>query len=157
MNVLVFSDTHGHSSCMLDVVAREKDVTAIFFLGDGVRDTFALEEAYPKIPLYRVCGNCDFSSLEPELGLAPIGNHLVFYTHGHLYDVKYSTDALVQAAKSRGASIALYGHTHKAHLQQKEGIHLLNPGSLTQPRGNGPTYGRISIANGSPSFEIVAY
>ena len=38
----------------------------------------------------------------------------IFFTHGHKWGVKYSTDRLFYKAKEIGAQIALFGHTHTA-------------------------------------------
>ncbi|MDL2324134.1 YfcE family phosphodiesterase [Ruminococcaceae bacterium OttesenSCG-928-A16] len=155
--MLVFSDTHGSSVRMINVVAQHPDVAAILFLGDGERDADALAETYPKIPLYRVSGNCDFASQYPPEGLAPFGGLLLFYTHGHAYNVKLSLGPLLQAAKRSGAHAALYGHTHAAAYQVCDKIHLFNPGSLNLPRGGSPSYGLISVQKGQPNFAILPY
>ena len=39
MNILVFSDSHGRGSRMLEALARQiKKPDAVIFLGDGLRD-----------------------------------------------------------------------------------------------------------------------
>lgn len=158
MQLLVFSDTHGSSGKMLDVIDRNaKDAEAVLFLGDGEEDANAIEAKYPRLPLYRVAGNCDYASFCPESGLAAFGGVLFFYTHGHNYGVKAGLDKLAQEAKARGADAALFGHTHIAHYEKRNGIHLFNPGSLTIPRGGGPSYGRITLQNNLPNFEIIEY
>ena len=49
-------------------------------------------------------------------------------------------------AKKKGASVVLFGHTHEAFYEYRDGIHFLNPGSLGSPRGPlYPTYGVIDI------------
>ena len=44
--------------------------------------------------VYAVAGNCDFGALEPLDGLAAFDQVVVFYTHGHMYGVKYDLDTL---------------------------------------------------------------
>ena len=107
--------------CRGKVIAREEVVQAIereqprlcFHLGDGERDAAALQRRFPELPLYAVRGNCDLrSALSPTLDCA-IGGVPIFATHGHLFQVKYEPrlDSLTQAARDRGARLALFGHT----------------------------------------------
>lgn len=157
MKILVLSDTHGHSGPMLELVHSLNNLDACIFLGDGDRDADALAEAVPALPLYRVRGNCDFASNDPESGLAPFGGVLIYYTHGHALGVKLQLDSLWQQARACGADVALYGHTHAPYYELRDGIHLFNPGSLTMPRAKGASYGVITIKNGRPSFKIHWY
>lgn len=158
MELLVFSDTHGSSRRMLEVLEQRAGQThAVIFLGDGERDTQPLAQKYPKLPLYQVAGNCDFGSFTPTAGLAAFGGVLFFYTHGHEQGVKGGLSTLLQEAKSRGADAALYGHSHMAHYENRGGIHLFNPGSLNIPRGGPPSYGLIRIQNKTPQFHVVEF
>ena len=61
MKIAVFSDTHGSSRGMIKAVA-EYEPDQIIHLGDGMRDTEALEAEFPMIPVCRVAGNCDYDS-----------------------------------------------------------------------------------------------
>ena len=129
MKILVLSDSHGNTRALLEAVARHPDAAAAFFLGDGTRDADALEQKYPRLPLYRVRGNCDFGSFDPVEGLAPLGGVVFFYTHGHAYFVKSGLEELTEAAKARGADVALFGHTHVPLCEMRDGVALFNPGS----------------------------
>ena len=70
MKILVFSDSHGRLSLMLDAVAQEKP-QRVFFLGDNYRDGQSLSDAYPDIPMELVVGNCDFCAGPTELVVEP--------------------------------------------------------------------------------------
>lgn len=157
MTLLIFSDTHNASGRMPAVLEREGIPDAVIFLGDGASDADVLAERYPRLPLYRVRGNCDFASLDPEQGRAAFGGVLFLYTHGHNYGVKTSLDNLLHAAKITKADVALYGHTHRPEYSLVNGVHLFNPGSLSIPRGSEASYGKIRIENGVPAFEICEY
>lgn len=155
MKLLVFSDTHNRPQNMLDAIAAEDGADACFFLGDGSGDPEALQEAFPQLPLYAVQGNCDPASFEPYDGLAPFGAVLFFYTHGHTFSVKDGLDLLWWTARRRSADVALFGHTHVPYYEFRNGIHLFNPGSVSMPRFGTPSYGRITITEKVPQFEIV--
>ena len=62
-------------------------------------------------------------------GLAAFDGVLIFYTHGHMYGVKYDLDTLADAASARGAEVALFGHTHIPHAETRSKVFLFNPGS----------------------------
>ena len=154
MKLLVFSDTHGHFEPMLRATRAEEGVDAVFFLGDGMGDAEALEAEMPGVPVYSVVGNCDYAATGPGEGLVPMGGLLVYYAHGHSYAVKGGVGVLLREAKRREADIALYGHTHAPHYEEAQGVHLFNPGSAALPRGGPATYGVITIADGTPQFEV---
>ena len=99
--LLILSDSHNSTGAVERILHAESDATAVIFLGDGLRD---LEEAltfYPKMKVYAVAGNCDFGALEPLDGLAAFDQVVIFYTHGHMYGVKYDLDTLTDAAARR--------------------------------------------------------
>ena len=146
--LLILSDSHNSTSAVERILHAESDATAVVFLGDGLRD---LEEAlalHPKMKVYAVAGNCDFGALEPLDGLAAFDQVVVFYTHGHMYGVKYDLDTLADAAAARGAEVALFGHTHKPIALQKNGVFLFNPGSCGRCYTGPNTYGILTLADG---------
>ena len=57
--------------------------------------------------------------------------------HGHMYGVSMSTDMLKEEARSRGAQVAMFGHTHRPWLEIGSDVTVLNPGSLSYPRQEG--------------------
>ena len=61
----------------------------------------------------------------------------MFLTHGHRYQVNFGLQTLEEAARLRGADIAMYGHTHVPMINQGKDVTILNPGSLTLPRQDG--------------------
>ena len=77
---------------------RQQRPDAVFHLGDCERDTQRLEKEFPDLPLYRVCGNCDREPVNPEVLQLTLDGVKFFLTHGHRYSVKYTLDALLNAA-----------------------------------------------------------
>jgi putative phosphoesterase len=53
---------------------------------------------------------------------------------------------LLEDARDRQCRAALFGHTHRAFCEEKEGILLFNPGSVSLPVGAGPTFGLLDIS-----------
>ena len=152
MKAAVFSDTHSNTALMVEAVRRSRP-DVIIHLGDHERDTAVLQREFPDIPLYAVQGNCDFGSAAPMWDIVPLGPVKAFITHGHMYNVKYSTDSLVYAAQEQGAKIALYGHTHVADREEIGGVQVLNPG--TAGKGRKLTWATVEVfGNGGIAFEI---
>lgn len=153
MKAAVFSDTHGNTALMLEAVRRcRPDV--LIHLGDFERDTECLRKEFPDIPLYSVCGNCDFAAVSPQEDTVPLGPVTAFITHGHMYDVNWGRlDSLVYAAQEHGAKIAMFGHTHRATYEEIGGVKVINPG--TAGRGRELTYAMVEVfPNGGIACEI---
>ena len=99
--LLVLSDSHGGRTAIERVLMKEsKNIDALIFLGDGLRDLELALTLCPKLRAYSVAGNCDYGALEPTDGLAAFDGVVIFYTHGHMYGVKYDLDTLADAASA---------------------------------------------------------
>ena len=135
MRILVVSDTHGDAYSLQQAVLAQPSARVVIHLGDGVR------------------GNCDFRADDDLLYAREetIGGKRLFFTHGHLYQVKFDLYRAVTAAKERGADILLFGHTHQALTDYEDGLYMLNPGSLS----HGGTYGLIDITPAGVVLNIV--
>lgn len=146
--LLVLSDSHNSPGAVKRAIRAEKDADAIIYLGDGLKDLELALTEFPHKRVYAVAGNCDFDALEPLDGLAAFDQVIVFYTHGNMYGVKYDLDTLAEAAKARGAEIALFGHTHAAHNEVRSGVRLFNPGSCGRCYTGKDTYGVLLLDRG---------
>ncbi len=152
MNVAVFSDTHSNTGRMVAEL-RRRPPDVIIHLGDLERDACVLRREFPEIPVYAVCGNCDYGAREPEEGVVSLGPVRAFLTHGHRYNVRWGVDSLVYAAQEQECQLALYGHTHIADSQEIGGVKVVNPG--TAGVGRELTYAWITIFdNGGIAVEI---
>lgn len=160
MKILVFSDTHGRTDKMYDIISRKKSSELVIHLGDCCSDLESVRGSFPEKAFLGVRGNCDFFRTEdyPEFRTVTLEGHTFFMSHGHMYGVKgaSSFDTLAYTAVSKGAQTALFGHTHKSLYKTVGGVTLFNPGSLEEPRDlKGPSYGMITIENGKCVFEII--
>ena len=146
MKICVFSDSHGSSLYMKEIIRREKP-DRMFFLGDGEQDLPAIRKEFPALPIQAVRGNCDvFSELPAEL-VCTVENVRFFLTHGHRCGVKsdWRLETLKAAARAKDAQVALFGHTHEPQLEWDVGLLLLNPGTA---RGCSPSYAVVEITDG---------
>ena len=143
MRIAVFSDTHGVTGPMVKAV-RETAPDALVHLGDYDRDTGVLLREFPEIPLYSVCGNCDYAPLSPNALTVQFGPVTAFLTHGHLYHVDFGrVDSLVYAAREAGAQLALFGHTHIPFHEDVGGVKVINPG--TAGKGRSLTWAMLEV------------
>ena len=151
MTIFTISDIHGSHHYLekaLSAFEREK-ADILLILGDelyhGPRNP--LPEGYnPKLTaeslnrykdkIIAVRGNCD-SEVDQMVLEYPIGSDLstIFWegkritaTHGHIYNEDNLPPMSI-------GDILIYGHTHLPAARRSEDIFILNPGSLSIPKG----------------------
>lgn len=148
MKILVMSDSHSALDFMRRCVEKIRPDVMIH-LGDYYQDASDIRWEHPEIPFYQVPGNCDRFRCIPDTAetlVQRIGGVRIYMTHGHLHQVKWSTDSLVADAKREKADIVLYGHTHHPECRKDEdGMWIMNPGSCGYYGG---TVGIIEINDG---------
>lgn len=153
MRIGILSDTHGNLELARLAISKMGWVDCLLHAGDHYRDAKALSEN-KELPVYAVVGNCDWDVSEPEDLLVNAAGKRIWLTHGHKYGVKTDHQMLLDKANAHNIDIVVYGHTHRAVMEEVDGILIFNPGSLTYPRGaRGPTYGVIEIYQN----EIIAH
>lgn len=136
MRILIVSDTHGRHHA-LDCALRETgEIDMFIHLGD-VEDGEDYLEAVVDCEKHIVRGNNDFFSDLPREEEFEIGPYHAFITHGHYYYVSMDIERIMVEGKSRGADLVMFGHTHRPFFLQKDGMTILNPGSLSFPRQEG--------------------
>ena len=155
MKWMIASDLHGSAYyCKKMVEAFEREgADRLFLLGDllyhGPRNDLPREYA-PKevIPLLNgkkekllcVRGNCDAEvdqmvlefPVLADYAVLPVGQRLIYATHGHIYHVK-------NLPPLAPGDVLLHGHTHVPAWTEfgQENLYL-NPGSVSIPKENSP-------------------
>lgn len=138
MKIIVFSDSHGRKDVMWNI-AEEERPDMIFHLGDYEPDS---DLFLGVIPVVKVRGNCDYNSYEEAERFLDYGPTKILLTHGHLYAVKQGLMYLIQEGTAKGATVILYGHTHRAYLDKAAGRVVMNPGTPDK------SYGVLELKNG---------
>ena len=131
MRIGVFSDSHGDISAARRFFDSLAPLDALFHLGDYAADGEKLSKLF-SCPVYAVRGNCDFRSDEPLERVVDLGGKRFLLLHGHQY---YYAEAMLYRGEEVHADMVLYGHTHMPDLSADGPRLLLNPGSLSRPRG----------------------
>lgn len=153
MDLLVISDTHGHTKDAVQVICS-RSWDHVIHLGDTALDAVSLA-AELGIDVVALRGNNEYPdspSLDEEL-IFDAGGVKFYAIHGHELDInpwdgkmEDSLLLLSQRAEEAGARVALFGHTHEPLVREINGVLLVNPGGL----GLGDkkkTYAVVSITN----------
>jgi hypothetical protein len=159
MRLLVISDTHGVLRSVFNILDDIGDeLYAVIHLGDIFEDVERIRSKYPSLKVYNVKGNCDYGTSAQTEQILNVGGKTIFMTHGHKLGVNMSRDSLAYKGLEVGADICLYGHTHVPLVEHIGKVTVMNPGSLSSPRGGSrPTYGIINIENGTMSTALVEF
>ncbi|MBQ0065993.1 MAG: phosphodiesterase [Firmicutes bacterium] len=158
MRWMIASDIHGsYKYCKKLIEAYEKEeASRLILLGDilyhGPRNDIPEEYAPKKViellnqrkkDILCIRGNCDTEvdqmvldfPILADYAIFTQGNLTVYATHGHHYNVE-------RPLPMKERDILLYGHTHIPMYQYKDGIHYMNPGSVSIPKA-GSQHGYI--------------
>lgn len=155
MKWMIASDLHGsayYCRKMLEAFERE-GADRLFLLGDllyhgphnDLPREYAPKEVIPllngkKEKLLCVRGNCDAEvdqmvlefPVLADYAVLPVGQRLIYATHGHIYHVK-------NLPPLAPGDVLLHGHTHvPAWTEFGQGNLYLNPGSVSIPKENSP-------------------
>lgn len=147
MRIFVASDTHGRWGALCRALEETPDAEHVIFLGDGEDDVLSAMTDFPRFTYHRISGNCDLFSSAPGIQVLSLAGKRIFCTHGHTYSVKYGYDRVIAAAHRQNCDICLFGHTHEPYCTYEDGLYIMNPGSLGNPRGRAPSYGVIDITD----------
>ena len=132
--ILVLSDNHRRLDYVEKVLRLHPDISMCIHLGDSEGEG-EVQALLPKgCESYFVQGNNDFFSYLPKDVEVRIGKERCFLTHGHLYGVNFGLERLSEEARDRNCSMAFFGHTHKPCNKVVNGVHCINPGSISFPR-----------------------
>ena len=164
MKFFFASDVHGDLAAARAMVAAFERECAerLFLLGDllyhGPRND--IPEGYDpkgviallgemKNKISAVRGNCDAEvdqmvlpfPIMADYAVLPLGEHVAYLTHGHLFDGAVPAEILP-------GDILIEGHTHIAGVSVTgAGVTCLNPGSVSIPK-EGSAHGYMTLENG---------
>lgn len=157
MKLFIASDIHGsahYCGKMLEAYEREQ-AERMLLLGDilyhGPRNDLPLEYAPKEVirmlnerkhEIYAVRGNCEAEVDQMVLEFPVLADYMILFegttavyaTHGHIWNEK-------NLPPMKPGDALLHGHTHILRAERIGGHLILNPGSVSIPKGdNPPTY-----------------
>ena len=154
--ILVISDSHGNAKNVKRILDLCPDADMIVHLGDGASDLSSLFPDNYEKPFALIEGNGEYYGFvgadrryrPKRTETVEFEGKKIFMTHGHKYNVRYSTALLAKKGKEMGADICLYGHTHRKDLDEVMGITVINPGTASE------SYAVLEIENGEINVEF---
>ena len=155
MKILVLSDTHHSIDKALEVYRKYDHIDLVIHCGDYVSDALDFQRQTAAKVVY-VNGNCDKSFDEKDYQIleTECGNLLI--SHGHMQNVSYSQQSIYYLACENNCIAAIYGHTHIPVNTKWEGVHLINPGSISKPRdGSKGSYALITTSKDGLNCDII--
>jgi putative phosphoesterase len=155
----VLSDSHGQAARTRRAVDLlvERGATTLIHCGD--LETLACVDPLAGLDAHLVSGNCDDSHALAEyaqsLGVLMHGafgtlihaDSTIAFGHGH-------RDDLGQAVAAVRPRWLFHGHTHLRKYQRGDGINVVNPGALSDPRPAGarPSVALVNLDSESVEF-----
>lgn len=141
--IIVASDTHGRGDLLRELERAYPRADLFLHCGD-------LEESPKQYPRWVfVRGNNDYYVTQdemPDTRVLRINGHGILMCHSHTFSYSGRIKAMVEYAKKNRCDIVLYGHTHVSCIEERDGVLVINPGSMRLPRdGTSPSYARIVI------------
>ncbi len=133
MTVLIVSDTHRKHQFLEKQIKKMKRIDLLIHLGDVEGETEYIK-GLVECPVEIVAGNNDFFDDLPREKEITVGKYKVLLTHGHFLSVNFTRKNIISYARSLGADIVMFGHTHKPVIEYDNDVIALNPGSIAFPR-----------------------
>jgi len=165
MKILIFSDSHGDSATMCNVVEKERP-DMIIYLGDGIADAEEVGQKYPRIQMITVLGGLDSDKDDEQwIKYADICGKRFMMTHGHTFYDNYviNQDGAYELTQSgmaeaqqnifkfmseNNVDITLHGHIHEpfVYYNLKHGW-IMCPGRIGRNDADSvnPIYGVLKI------------
>ncbi len=147
MKIAVFADFHGSARALRDAatVCRRETPDKTVICGDLFgywSDPYEVVELLKELDgvQYLIKGNNDgplaanlLDTMEDNAVMYHFGRTL-FFTHGDRYNLFNAPPFLKEG------DALVYGHTHAGGLSVRNGLYMLNVGSLARPRDGEPCY-----------------
>ncbi len=148
VNIGVISDTHG--LLRPEALAALRGSDYIIHAGD-IGDPLILKKLAEIAPVTAIRGNVDRKAWVrkiPPTNVLEVGGISIYVLH-NLSELDLKPGAA-------GFAVVLYGHSHVAKQETKNGVLYFNPGSAGPRRFRLPvTVGRLTVRDGEVSGEIV--
>lgn len=144
MRIGIISDTHGSMSAIRQAVISMPPVDQWLHAGDYSQDAAFLAQI-TGLPVTAVKGNCDGQATAKLDEFLELSGKKIWLTHGHRYGAEQRVDELIWWAQRYQVNIVVFGHTHIALIEERENIIVINPGSVTRPKGGGATLAVVEI------------
>lgn len=154
--ILVISDSHGRNENLRYAVGQELPFDMLIHCGDAGGDLVQILGGSPPYEVRQVRGNTDVLRAPMTL-LFSLCGRTILVCHGNTCGVKFSLDPLERMAREQGADIVCFGHTHIPVIEERSGLLLLNPGSISMPHQSDgrKTYAVLQLEEGKKPEAVI--
>jgi putative phosphoesterase len=160
----VFADSHGNLEYLENAASyavHKGPADVLIHLGDNYNDAKILNQFGRRV--IQVPGVFAQQYQDPSVAnrvIETFGQWDVLISHTqekHLNDLPADIDP-AEMIKSRSIRILLYGHTHDARLEEKQGVWFINPGHLkrSDKKDRPATFALIDLNDSNATIRIVA-
>lgn len=150
MRLIIASDSHGSNTILNELVQKHPEADYYLHCGDLCDDP----RYYPAWIVVR--GNNDYYGKFQDQICFPVRGHKILMVHSHRCAYFHREDHLVSLAKQNDCDIVCYGHTHRPKIEMHKDVLLINPGSVTLPRGGLPrSYAILDVDEQSVQADII--
>lgn len=140
MKIIVTSDNHGLKNELHHLRELYQDYDAFIHCGDS---EMTLKELSGWAS---VAGNNDYYAVLPDFRIVNVKGYKILVMHSHLISYFNRTQRMIDMAKKHDCRMVCFGHTHIFTNEIRDGVHLINPGSMRYNRdGSQPCYALIHI------------
>jgi len=145
----------NHSDWPLHIAESLAGVDAIIHAGDIGPYKLVLDmEAIA--PTTAVLGNTDGDMPLDETAVATLGGKKFLVRH--IVDPHRLQTSIRDRLKRIEPDVVVFGHTHQPFCETLGGVLFLNPGSVTQPRGDyRPSMVRMTLDNGKITPQFIEF
>lgn len=156
MKLVIVSDNHGDSAIVAAIKEHFQSAKAtLIHCGDS-----QLAPDDPAMQSWQtVAGNNDTGLGYPQNRLLTAGPERILVVHGHHDGVNFGLTRLSLHAQAEQATVCCYGHTHQLAVTVDHGCLLINPGSISLPRGKyrtlGGTFATVDVS--TDQFRVQYY
>lgn len=153
MQIVLASDTHGRNEKLTSLEQEYPQASLYLHTGDWGGNPVD----YPH--WIGVKGNCDAAGYDlPWTRIVEAAGHKILLIHGQQFDARSRIDGLANLARKEGCDIVVFGHTHVPQIVNRNGILIINPGSLARSRdGMGMSYALLNLDGNQAEAKILRW
>ncbi|MHC1635930.1 MAG: metallophosphoesterase family protein [Candidatus Methanospirareceae archaeon] len=158
--IVVLSDTHlrREDEDLPEVVRRSLEKADLIIHCGDFEELFALERLRTYGKVIAVCGNMDSMEIKnklPRKEVIEVEGFKIGITHGYGAPTGIE-DRVKREFGDEKLDVILYGHSHVAKKEFREGILFFNPGSPTDKKfAPFNSYGELLLGGGEIKAEII--
>ena len=158
MKLLLIADTHGMDERFEQVLRHAGPFDMLLHAGDLEGSEYYYRTRSPA-PALCVAGNNDLFTEMPAERLVDVCGLRIWLVHGHRQHVFRGLSELESEALRRDVQVVVFGHTHRPLIEHRSGLMIINPGSLSLPRGRDrrPSWAELETESGKITDSRICY